>query len=221
MEENGLTPQIDTTSFTMQGNAPVRMPDTQVPITFASPTVETSKMSPETTNMVNNVRFDALGSVNKKNNVESIMGKLFPDAKKLDLSTTVPLTETHELLNDGETWLPKYATYLPGVDNEARLSRQQTNFDKFLNPVKRFMSNTSKAPLDIASFVYGVGDAAISGRFDALYDNSFSKYVDDLTTKTNFNYKNYYDKSQSDLGFNLYTWDKFGSGAEFTARMLA
>lgn len=223
MEENQLyntTPNIDTTSFTLPVNEPVRIPEQQGAMQFGTPNAQVANYTPAIMGMVNSVRFDALNSTSKSN-TDSTLNKMFPDQNKLDLTTTVPLNQTHELLNDGETWLPRYESYVPGIDNEARIAAQQSNFEKFINPVKRFISNTAKAPLDIASFVYGVGDAAISGRFDALYDNSFSKYVDDLTTKTNFEYKNYYDKKQSDLGFNLYTWDKFGSGAEFTARMLA
>ena len=170
------------------------------------------------------IRYDASASIGSRSKTKSSwLSEIDPSQGKMKTTSEVSLMDTHELLNDGETWMPKYKSYLPGVDNDTRLSQQQTDWEKFMNPIKRFGSNTSKGLLDIGSFVYGIGAAATSGRFDALYDNSMSKYVDDLTAKTNFEYKNYYDQATKDqgLGLDLQTWDKVLGGAEFTARMFA
>ena len=129
-------------------------------------------------------------------------------------------SQIYDTLNNGDL-TPKYESYLPGVDNDARLSRQQSSTEKLLNPVGRFLTKVGRgAPADIASFVYGIGEAAVYGRAESIFDNEFAKYVDDLDKKTDFAYKNYYSKQQSDLGFNSYTWDKALGGAEFTARMI-
>lgn len=48
-----------------------------------------------------------------------------PDKKAFQLTTTVPMSETHTLSEDGKTWIPKYETYIKGVDNEARIESEK------------------------------------------------------------------------------------------------
>jgi hypothetical protein len=225
MDENNLTPTVDTSLWQLPTTSPTPVDVTKSTLPFDNTVLPNIKtLSPDVNAMVGSIRFDAVNSLTNAGKGEgALLDKLFPDRKKLDLTTEVPLTETHQLLSDGETWMPKYSSYVPGVDNDARLAGQQTDWQKFFNPIKRFVLNTSKAPLDILSGVYGIGTAALTGRFDAIYDNDFAHYVDDLTERTNFEYKNYYNQKErnQDLGLNIQTWDKVLGGAEFTARMLA
>ena len=203
MEEqfNINTPDISSWNLPMGGSA-VPTPTPVSNVSFSTPKAEVLDLTPQIQNLVNSVRFDAANSVTKSS-PDSTLNAMFPDAGKIDTTTFVPRTDTHELLNDGETWLPKFSSYQVGVNNEARLARQQTNFDRFTNTVLRLGENTAKAPLDIASFVYGIGDAAVSGRFDALYDNAFSRYIDDMTTRTNFDYKNLFKENKKNLVLNI------------------
>ena len=143
-----------------------------------------------------NNRLLAIGSGNKKGGIDATISAMFPNKNKLDLTTTVDIRDTHEVLSNGTTWIPKYKNYLPGVDNDTRLAMQQTDTEKFINPIKRFVANTSKAPLDLVGSVYGIGAAAFSGRFDAIYDNDYMHWVDDWTLETNNTYKNYYTEAQ-------------------------
>ena len=222
MADNITTPSVDTQSWNIPSMVSTPMDVQQPNMNTPEPVIpQVVDRSSEIQSFLGSIRYDA-STINSKNTTSEWLKGINPGAGKIDITSQVPLTETHELLNDGETWLPKYSSYLQGVDNETRLSKQQSDFEKFVNPLKRFASNTAKGALDIGSFVYGVGASALSGRFDALYDNSMSKYVDDLTAKTNFAYKNYYDEESRNqsLGLNLQTWDKVLGGAEFTARML-
>lgn len=224
MDENNLNPAVDTTMWTMPTTSSTPVDSNPSTLPYQNITLPNAKdVSPDITAFVGNIRFDSINTMsNAASSRSNLLNKLFPDQNKIDLTTEVPLEATHEKLNDG-TWIPKYSSYMPGVDNDSRLSAQQGDWEKFFNPIKRFMSNTGKAPLDLLSGVYGIGAAALTGRFDAIYDNDFAKYVDDLTTRTNSEYKNYYNEKErnQDLGLNLQTWDKVLGGAEFTARMLA
>lgn len=225
MDENNLNPMVDTTLWNMNATAPtpVNIPVTTMPYQTVAPLPNIKEISPDIDALVGSIRFDATNKLAGTANSESdLLNKLFPDRNKIDLTTEVPLSETHQKLSDG-TWIPKYKSYIPGIDNDTRLANQQTDWEKFFNPIKRFVANTSKAPLDLISGVYGIGAAALSGRFDAIYDNDFAHYVDDWTERTNFEYKNYYNQKErnQDLGANIQTWDKVLGGAEFTARMLA
>lgn len=219
------TPNVDTSAWNIPSMAPSHV-DMQQPTSFTPEPVmpAINDRSGEVNAFLGTIRYDASASIGSRSKTKSSwLSEIDPSQGKMKTTSEVSLMDTHELLNDGETWMPKYKSYLPGVDNDTRLSQQQTDWEKFMNPIKRFGSNTSKGLLDIGSFVYGIGAAATSGRFDALYDNSMSKYIDDLTAKTNFEYKNYYDQATKDqgLGLDLQTWDKALGGVEFTFRMLA
>lgn len=178
-------------------------------------------ITPEINNIVQDIRYGAMDSLQTKgkSGSDSILNEMFPN--KIQTQYDVPITDTHELLSDGKTWIPKYKTYLPGANNEVLNASQQSNWEKTFNPIKRFGVKVGRGIVgDIGSFVYGIGEAAITGRAESVFDNGMSNYIDDLDKKTDFKYKNYYTEAQNGLGANLYTWDKILGGAEFTARML-
>ena len=128
--------------------------------------------------------------------------------------------DTHDQLSDG-SFTPKYKNYIKGVDNNARLASTQSSMERFFNPVLRGATKVARGiPLDIASFVYGVGDAIGNGRFENLYDNDLAKWGDDLDKRADNSFSNYYTQDQSKLTNPTYLWDKTLGGAEFTARMI-
>ena len=225
MDPNSYLPQINTSSFTDT----IVPPSTQVDgMDLNNLPTAPAVPDPATLAFTNNVRFDSLQRMDSFNKIgesaDSIVDSAFPNKNKIDIDRTIDIRDTHEQSAlDSAKWTPKYKSYVYGVDNDARLSAMQTGFEKFMNPVKRLFFNTAKAPLDLVGSVYGIGAAAISGRFDAIYDNDYMKWVDDLTTKTNFDYKNYYNEveREQNLGLNLQTFDKVLGGAEFTTRLLA
>lgn len=180
-------------------------------------------ISPEINSIIQDIRYNSMDLLQKKgkSGVDSVIAEMFPNSNKIDLSYSVPITQTHEMLSDGKTWIPKYETYLPGANNDALNASTQSNWEKFFNPIKKGSIKVGRGVFaDIGSFVYGIGEAAITGRAESVFDNGMSRYIDDLDKKTDFNYKNYYTEAQNGLGANLYTWDKLLGGAEFTARML-
>lgn len=145
-----------------------------------------------------------------------------PNKKAFQLTTVVPISETHTLLSDGETWMPKYKDYIRGVDNDARLSWQQSSGEKILNTVNRFRANSLKGAYDVVGGIYGLTAGAFTGRTDAIYNNTVAHWIDKQTERDNFKYKNYYTEAQRNEGFgwNVHSFDKVMGGAEFTARML-
>lgn len=144
------------------------------------------------------------------------------DRGKIPMYTTVNMTDTHNLLSDGKTWVPKYKNYIHGTNNEARLAAQQTTGEKLFNPVKRLWSNSLKGVLDVGAAAYGMVGAAFTGRLDTMWDNDFSHAIEKMTEETNLNYKNYYTEAQKKegLGLNTKSWDTLLGGAEFTTRLL-
>ena len=193
----------------------------------ANPVVGIKDISPQiqalTARIKANTTRDLISFGNRKQGNESAYFKDFMNGgndDRLNLAYTVDNKQTHEQLSDG-SYIPKYKTYLHGTDNDARLSAEQSGFEKFINPVVRFGQKVSRGiPGDIVSFVAGVGEAVLTGRAEAVYDGKFANYLDDLDKKSDFQFKNYYTEAESNLGANLYTVDKFLGGAEFTARLI-
>lgn len=209
MDENYNS--LDTSAFNINLTVPVpEIPQVDLSSSIQPVDLNTAaSLMPDTSYLVDMAKNDILIQQRKLQNstLDSIINN---SSNKLSTTgSSVSIWDSHDRLNDG-TFIPKYEYYTPGIDNEDYFSKRQTSTEKFLNPVGRFFSNTSKGLLDIGAFVYGVGSAAIQGRFDAIYDNDYSKYVDDLTTRTNGNYKNFYSKEEREqgLGFDLQTLDK-------------
>lgn len=180
-------------------------------------------VQPEINNILQDMRFNALNLLQNKgkSNVDSVLEQMFPTNNKIQLSSDVPITDTHELASDGKTWIPKYEYYRQGVDNDALNSSMQTSTEKFFNPLKR--SATKLIPNiagGIVSMVNGLGEAIITGRGEAIFDNATSRWLDDLNKKIDFNFKNYYTKEQDNFGFNTNTWDKVLGGVDFTVQMI-
>lgn len=227
MEENNLPLQTDTRAFTaFAGNtADMYRPENNNLYT-PEPTLTRIDDGPvkELSNFVAGIKFDtsmnAMDLFSNKNS--DWRTAIDPTYGKVGATTSVPLTETHTQMSDGETWMPKYKNYMAGVDNDSRLAMQQTDSEKFWNPAKRFLQNTSLGVADLAAGVYGLIGAAFTGKLDTIYDNDFAQSIDNMTERNNLQFKNYYTEAQRNqsLGLNNQTWDKFLGGAEFTARML-
>lgn len=131
------------------------------------------------------------------------------------------LDEAYTQLNDG-TYVPRFENYMSGVDNENRLAQQQGTGEKWLNGVTKFVSKTGLNVLDATiGTVNGISEGISKGSFNAVYNNDFSKWVDDLNTKLDNNLPNYYSQQEKNasLGSNLVTanfWaDKFLGGMSF------
>lgn len=198
--------------------------------------LQLENVSPQVNAIVSDIRRNTLSTLRNMQNIENSRGSTYKDPNyagdeiarsinpnhgKIKLTKNIPITETHEVLSDGVTWVPKYKYYKPGIDNDVLNTSLQTNSERFWNPIQRLQVKVTRGAIaDIASFVYGIGEAAITGRAESIFDNSFARYVDDLDKKSDFAYKNYYTKEQSNLGFNNYTYDKVLGGSEFTLRML-
>ena len=183
--------------------------------------------------IISNIRRNTLNFVNNYHNkfqnngvganyAGDDMAKMInPNFGKINLSGTTKLTDTHELLSDGETWVPKYKYYKPGLDNDALNASMQTNTEKFFNPIKRsFTKFVPNVAGGLVSMVNGLGEAIVTGRGEAIFDNATSRWLDDLNKKVDFDFKNYYTKEQDNFGFNTNTWDKVLGGVDFTVQMM-
>lgn len=137
-----------------------------------------------------------------------------------------PFNEVYAQLNDG-TYISKFDNYITGTNNEDRLAQQQGTGEKWLNGGIKFLAKTGVNVLDATiGTVNGVIEGVGKGSFNAVYNNDFSSFVDDLNTKLDNNFANLYttQEREASLGSNLFTsnfWaDKVLAGMSFVTGTL-
>jgi len=121
-----------------------------------------------------------------------------PEVSKPSFSEITPFAENtvYKTLDSGEK-VRMFEDFIPGTDNEERLAQQQSSGDKWANGATKFLTKTTNAVLGgTAGLVYGVGSALSNGSFSSLYDNDFSNWLNDLDTKTNYQFSNYYTEQE-------------------------
>lgn len=115
--------------------------------------------------------------------------------------------EAYTQLNNG-TYIARFENYMSGVDNENRLALQQGTGEKWLNGISKFGAKTAINVLDgTVGTVNGALQGISNGSLDAVYNNDFSKFIDDLNTKLDNKLPNYYSQQEKNasLGSNIFT----------------
>lgn len=125
-------------------------------------------------------------------------------------------------LNSGKL-IPKYDSFTFGVNNEDYAYGTQDTTDRWVNGVGKLLGKTAvNIVAGTVGTVYGIKEAIATGTFDAIYNNDFTNYLDDLNTRMDYslpNYKSTYEKNMSFLRSmttaNFWADDVF-SGISFT-----
>lgn len=126
-------------------------------------------------------------------------------------------SDLYQTLNDG-TKVAKYESYIPGTNNEERLAQGQSTSDKWVNGLEKLVLKTGNVVLgNTLGFVNGFVEAAQQGSMDAIYDNSFTKTLDDWNTKLDYKLPNYYTQQEKSAGFG----DSLGSANFWANDVLA
>lgn len=120
--------------------------------------------------------------------------------QKPSFSRQVPITEAYSLV--GDEWMKKFPTYKQGADNTEYAAQSQSGWEQTINGLSKAAINTGNVILgNTAGFAYGLADWAKTGNFSSIYDNSFSRTMDDWNTKLNYQLPNYYTKQEKNAGF--------------------
>lgn len=135
----------------------------------------------------------------------------------------VSLEDSMYRLSSG-TWIPKYESYVPGVDNDTRLSKTQSRTEKWMRGLGKLAGKTALYGLGgvIQSF-YSIYAGVSKGNFNAVFDNDFTRWLDDQDKKMDYGLAHYYNREERDMNFlqsmttaNFWSND-FLSGLAFTA----
>jgi hypothetical protein len=135
----------------------------------------------------------------------------------------ISLEDSRYRLSSG-TWIPKYESYISGVDNDTRLSRSQGRTEKWMRGLGKFVGKAALYGLGgVIQPFYGIYAGVSRGNFNAVFDNDFTRWLDDQDKKMDYGLAHYYNREERDMNFlqsmttaNFWSND-FLSGLAFTA----
>lgn len=135
----------------------------------------------------------------------------------------ISLEDSRYRLSSG-TWIPKYESYIPGVDNDTRLSRSQGRTEKWMRGLGKFAGKAALYGLGgVIQPFHGIYAGVSRGNFNAVFDNDFTRWLDDQDKKMDYGLAHYYNREERDMNFlqsmttaNFWSND-FLSGLAFTA----
>lgn len=135
----------------------------------------------------------------------------------------ISLEDSRYRLSSG-TWIPKYESYIPGVDNDTRLSRSQGRTEKWMRGLGKFVGKAALYGLGgVIQPFYGIYAGVSRGNFNAVFDNDFTRWLDDQDKKMDYGLAHYYNREERDMNFlqsmttaNFWSND-FLSGLAFAA----
>ena len=139
----------------------------------------------------------------------------------------VPVANVYDRLSDG-TFIPKFENYTTGYGEEDRLARQQSAGEQWWNGAQKFLGKTALYASDaVLGTATGIYEGITQGRFDKVWDNSYSNMMDDLNKRMDNAVPNYYTDEQKSMGFlrsmgtaNFWANDILGNGLSFVAGAL-
>lgn len=135
----------------------------------------------------------------------------------------INLRDSRYRLSTGE-WIPKYENYINNIDNDDRLSRGQSGWEKTYRGLGKSIYKSALYGIGgVGQSVYGLKELVTKGTLSAMYDNSFARWLDDMDKRGDYTLNHYYSKEERDAGFlksmfttNFWTNDLL-SGAAFMA----
>lgn len=135
----------------------------------------------------------------------------------------ISLEDSRYRLSSG-TWIPKYESYIPGVDNDTRLSRSQSKTEKWVRGLAKFAGKTALYGFGgVVQSFYAIYAGVSRGNFNAVFDNDFTRWLDDQDKKMDYGLAHYYNREERDMNFlqsmttaNFWSND-FLSGLAFAA----
>lgn len=154
---------------------------------------------------------------------DSIISNGIPSGRFDVSGPRIGLDESRFRLSDG-TWIPKYESFQAGVDNDSRLARNQGTGEKIFRGLGKFVYKTALYGIGgIIQPFYGIYEGVTKGKFESVFNNDFTRWLDDMDKRGDYRLAHYYDKEERDMGFlrslgtaNFWTND-FLSGLSFTA----
>lgn len=121
---------------------------------------------------------------------------------KIDVGgTDIESDSIRKTLNNGDS-ITKFEEFTPNIDNEDNLAIKQSWGEQLVNGVSKATVKTALNILDgTVGTVGGLIEGISKGSFSAIYNNGFSKLIDDLNTELDYNLPNYYTQEERSMDF--------------------
>ncbi len=113
----------------------------------------------------------------------------------------VPKEAVYDRLPDG-SFAAKYENYKGAIGNEDRLARQQSGLEQIGSGLAKNATKMVNYALDATvGTVYGIYNGIANQDFSAVWDNDFSRTMDEWNTSLDRQLPNYYTDEQKSMGF--------------------
>lgn len=148
---------------------------------------------------------------------------------KPSFENKISASEGYDLV--GGEYLSKFPTFKQGRDNSEFAAQNQGALEQSFNGLTKAGNNLLTTVVgNTGGFVYGIANGVKEGNLNAVFDNSFSKTLDDWNTKLNYQLPNYYtedDKKENFFGSMVgssaanFWFNDVAQGLSFTLGTLA
>ncbi len=119
---------------------------------------------------------------------------------KPSFENRISASEGYDLV--GGEYLSKFPTYKMGRNNEEFAAQNQSGLEQTFNGLTKAGNNMLTTVVgNTAGLVYGIANGIKEGNLNAVFDNSFSKTLDDWNTKLNYQLPNYYTADDKNENF--------------------
>ena len=113
----------------------------------------------------------------------------------------VPIDAIYDKLNNGK-YVAKFKNYKGAVGNEDRLAKEQSAGEQFLYGLTKNVRRAGNFALDQTfGTLYGIGQAIQEGKWKGLWDNDFSRTMDDWNKQLDYKLPNYYTDEQKSMSW--------------------
>lgn len=214
-------------------NPPVKIP--QVPLSnWKNPITATVESTAKLPSIAEQIRKSAA----TKDMGMSILGaemqladELKSIGKNYNVEVTTPSVKLNSdaftQLNNG-TYIPNYDSYVQYTNNEDRSAQMQGIASRWGHGISKFIGKTLLYGVGgVVSPVAGLMEWGKTGNFNAVWNNDFTKYLDDLDVRMDHKLPNYYSDEEKNYNFlrkmgtaNLWANDFLG-GVAFTTGAMA
>lgn len=206
-------------------STPTKLPDIPAPVIAEQPKVE-KKEDFNSEKLVKELQAKSEKDAKLKTlGIDTGAKILRTPNQKIDLGgKDVNSIFTHKDLHSGEK-LNRYDEYFAMGNTEEILAKRQGATEKWINGVaKNFLKTANYITDGTAGFVYGLGSAISQGSLNAMYNNDFSKMLDDANARLDTSLANYYTEEEKNMNFlqkmttaNYWANDFLGGMAFLTA----
>lgn len=141
----------------------------------------------------------------------------------------VPIDAVYDRQNDG-SYVAKYENYLGATGNEERLAKNQSFLEQAGNGLIKNIRKAGNYALDATvGTAYGIYKGISDESFTSVWNNEFSKGIDDWNKQLDYKLPNYYTQEERDngllaaipgFGATNFWFNDFAGGASFVAGAL-